>query len=79
MIQGVTIGDGTAPKGWPSYAAVYREDRIVGVRCKFNGCDHVGSLSSPSRMTCNGLDCECTCCQFLAGKKVHGLTYGAGK
>lgn len=65
------IGDGTAPVGWPSYAKF--KDGII---CNYKQCCHTGSLGSPSNMDCEGKNCSCTCCQFLAGKIVHGLSYG---
>lgn len=72
------IGDGTAPAGWPAYGATYgRGGGVIGVRCNFQNCGHAGSLGSPAKMECKGKDCECSCCQFLAGKEVHGLSYGA--
>lgn len=74
MFGSLRIGDGTAPPGWPAYGAYQN-----GIRCNYQGCGHTGSLGSPATMNCRGRDCECTCCQFLAGKTVHGLRYGVSK
>jgi len=66
------IGDGTAPKGWPAYAA-HGED---GIQCRFNGCGHTGSRDVPSQMDCEGRNCSCSCCRMLAGETVHGVKIG---
>lgn len=68
---GVLIGDGTAPSGFPAYCR-----HGDGIRCNFRGCGHTGSLVSPATMNCRGRGCECPCCRFLAGKTVHGCSYG---
>lgn len=75
----VKIGDGTAPPGWPAYGAVLVKSDLGDkkmVQCRFDGCGHLGELGSPAHMHCMGLNCECSCCRFLSGAKVHGLTYG---
>lgn len=72
MIGALKIGDGTAPKGWPAYG----KHGFGSVRCNFNNCGHTGTLGSPAVMDCKGVNCDCSCCQFLSGKIVFGLSYG---
>ena len=72
----VRIGDGTAPIGWPAYTATWdAEGKVSGVRCRFNNCNHTGTLGTPSVMEC-GKNCACSCCRLLAGATEHGLAYG---
>ena len=70
-MQKFVIGDGTAPKGFPSYSA-YKKDKIM---CNFNRCGHIGTRECPSKMEC-GTTCNCSCCRMLAGAVVFGCSYG---
>jgi hypothetical protein len=78
MGRGTKIGDGTAPEGFPAYAAWHRvtESVTYDIICRFRGCGHAGVNGHPCRMECAGIDCECPCCRMLAGAAVFGCTYG---
>jgi len=75
MIRGCVIGDGTAPKDFPSYRACTLSDGTRGVECTFRGCGHKGTIGHPGTMECQP-GCDCPCCQCLHGKTVHGLNIG---
>lgn len=72
-----TIGDGTAPPGFPAYGLKVMPDGKRMVRCNFKNCGHLGELTRPAKMECAGVNCNCPCCRFLAGARVHGCSYGA--
>lgn len=72
------IGDGTAPDGFPAYAAWHQVTEAVtyDIICRFRDCGHRGVNGIPCRMECNGVNCHCPCCQMLAGETVFGCSYG---
>jgi hypothetical protein len=74
-VNGIKIGDGTAPPGFPSYRRTTLADGTTGVQCTFCGCGHKGTIGHPSTMECQP-GCSCECCRCLHGETVHGLNIG---